>query len=217
MSLESVLGSGLTTACNGRRCAPPLMLNVRRLSTAPLRRLQVKRGDQLRKIAVVFIALVSWPWAASSQGGDARFVGTWVLDRIESQSESGDWTPAKTRWGSHPIGILTYDATGNMAVQIMRRDRTPLSSRGLAEGQSVTAEALALAPAEEKAAAFDGYTAYFGKYSVREAEGVVVHQRIGHLVPNQATSSVERLFEFLDDALALAVPGGIRLVWNRAH
>jgi hypothetical protein len=129
-----------------------------------------------------------------------------VLDRIETQAESGDWIPAKTRWGSHPIGVLSYDSAGNMAVQIMRRDRAPLSSHGLAEAQSVSSEALALAPAEEKAAAFDGYTAYFGKYSVREAEGLVTHQRIGHLVPNQATLSVERHFEFLDDALVLAVP-----------
>ena len=90
----------------------------------------------------------------------------------------------------------------------------PLSSRGLAESQSVTTKALALAPAEEKAVAFDGYTAYFGKYSVREAERVITHQRIHHLVPNQATLSVERHFEFLDDALILTVPGGIRLVWN---
>jgi hypothetical protein len=102
-----------------------------------------------------------------------------------------------------------------MAVQIMRRDRTPLSSR--TEGQAVTREALAQASAEEKAIAFDGYTAYFGKYSVREAEGVVTHQRIGHLVPNQATLAVERQFEFVNDMLVLAVPGWNRLVWKRVN
>jgi hypothetical protein len=91
-----------------------------------------------------------------------------------------------------------------------------VGQRSNAEDQSDTAEALALAPAEEKAAAFDGYTAYFGRYSVRETEGVVVHQRIGHLVPNQATLSVERRFEFLNDALVLAVPGGDRFVWKQA-
>lgn len=169
------------------------------------------------KMAIVFVAVVSWASLAWSQSVQEKFVGTWVLDRIETRAESGDWTPAKTRFGSNPIGILTYDVAGNMAVQIMRQDRTPLSSPGLAEGQIVTPEALALAPAEEKAVAFDGYTAYFGKYSVREGEGVVIHQRSGHLVPNQATLSVERHFEFLDDALVLAVPGGIRLVWKRAN
>jgi hypothetical protein len=171
----------------------------------------------MRKMAIFFVAVVSWPSLAWPQGVHERFVGTWVLDRIEARAESGDWTPAKTRFGSHPIGTLTYDLAGNMAVQIMRRDRTLLSSPGLAEGQSVNPEALALAPAEEKAVAFDGYTAYFGKYSVREREGVVIHQRIGHLVPNQATLSVERHFEFVDDALALSVPGGIRLVWKQAN
>ena len=108
----------------------------------------------MRKMAIVFVAVVSWPSLAWSQGVHERFLGTWVLDRIETRAESGDWTPAKTRFGSHPIGTLTYDPAGNMAVQIMRRDRPPLSSPGLAEGQSVSQEALALAPAEEKAVAF---------------------------------------------------------------
>jgi hypothetical protein len=168
-------------------------------------------------MTTLFVAVLFWPSLVCSQSGDERFVGTWVLDRIETQAESGDWIPAETRFGRHPIGTLTYDMTGNMAVQIMRRDRKPLSSRGTTEGQAVTGEALALAPAAEKAIAFDGYTAYFGKYSVREAERVVIHQRIGHLVPNQATLAVERHFEFVNDTLVLAVPGWNRLVWKRSN
>ena len=70
---------------------------------------------------------------------------------------------------------------------------------------------------EEKAKAFDGYTAYFGTYVVRETEGVVIHQRVGHLVPNQATLRVERQLQFLNDTLALGVPGGPRFVWKRAN
>jgi hypothetical protein len=172
---------------------------------------------RIRTMAIVFVIVATWPSLAWSQSVRDRFVGTWVLDRIETRAETGDWTPAKTRFGSHPIGTLTYDTGGNMAVQIMRRDRTPLSSRGLVEGQMVSPEALALAPPEEKVNAFDGYTAYFGTYSVRETEGVVVHQRVGHLVPNQATLRVERQFQFLNDTLALAVPGGPRFVWKRAN
>lgn len=171
----------------------------------------------MRSMAIVFVAVVSWPSLVWAQSAHERFVGTWVLDRIEARAESGDWAPAKTRFGKHPIGTLTYDAAGNMAVQIMRRDRTPLSSKGLVEGQMVRPEALALAPAEEKANAFDGYTAYFGTYLVRETEGVVIHQREGHLVPNQATLRVERQFQFLNDMLALAVKDGPRFVWKRAN
>jgi len=171
----------------------------------------------VRRTAVVFVLVMSWPSLVFAQSVHQRFVGTWVLDRIETRDETGDWRHADTQWGSRPIGILTYDTAGNMAVQIMRRDRAPLSSPGLTEAQSVSPEALAQAPAEEKAIAFDGYTAYFGKYSVRESEGIVVHKRIGHLVPNQATVSVERQFTFVNDSLILAVPGGPRLVWNRAN
>jgi hypothetical protein len=169
----------------------------------------------VRKLTIVFILMIS-PSLAWSQSVDERFVGTWLLDRIETRSETGDWTRAETRLGANPVGIITYDITGNMAVQIMRPDRPPLSSR-LAEGQAATEDALAMAPADEKAIAFDGYTAYFGKYSVRESEAIVVHQRIGHLIPNRATLSVERAFEFVDGTLVLAVPGGNRLVWKRAR
>jgi hypothetical protein len=171
----------------------------------------------VRRTAVVFVFVMSWASPVLAQSVQQRLVGTWVLDRIETQAETGDWKPADTQFGSHPIGILTYDTAGNMAVQIMRRDRPPLSSPGLAEAQSVSPKALAQAPAEEKALAFDGYTAYFGKYSVRETEGVVIHKRIGHLVPNQATVPVERHFAFVNDSLVLAVPGGPRFVWNRAN
>lgn len=121
--------------------------------------LPVKRGDQMRRMAIVCIVVVSWASLAWSQSAQEKFVGTWSLGRIETRAESGDWTAAKTRLGSNPIGTLTYDRAGNMAVQIMRRDRTPLSSGGLAEVQSVSPEALALAPLEEKAIAFECFPA----------------------------------------------------------
>jgi hypothetical protein len=111
----------------------------------------------MQKMVIVIVAVLSWPSLVWSQSANERFVGTWMLERIETQNEAGAWIPAETRFGSHPIGILTYDDSGNMTAQIMRRDRTLLSSRGATEGQAVTGEALARAPAEEKAIAFDGY------------------------------------------------------------
>ena len=171
----------------------------------------------MRMTAVLAIALATLPSVGWSQSVSEQFVGTWGLERIEARSDTGDWTRAKTRFGNNPLGSLIYDAEGNMAVQLMRQGRPLLSSDGLAKAQRVTPEALTVVPAEEKAIAFDGYTAYFGKYSVRHTEGVVVHHRTGRLVPNQATLSVERHFEFLNDTLVLTVPGGNRLVWKRAH
>ncbi|MBW1883237.1 MAG: lipocalin-like domain-containing protein [Deltaproteobacteria bacterium] len=153
-------------------------------------------------------------------------MGTWVLAGIERQLATGDWVRAETRLGNNPLGSLVYDSAGNMAVQIMRQERPLLSSNGSdgsdgsdgpAKAPPVAPEARVLAPVEKKVIAFEGYAAYFGKYSVNEAEGVVTHHRIAHLVPNQVGSDVERHFEFLDDSLVLAVPGQPhRLVWRRA-
>ncbi len=177
----------------------------------------------MSKAAVIAIALATLPaitWAASNS---ERFVGTWVLAGIERQLATGDWVRAETRLGNSPLGSLVYDSAGNMAVQIMRRERPLLSSDGSdgsdgpAKAPPVTPEARALARVEEKVIAFEGYAAYFGKYSVNEADGVVTHHRIAHLVPNQVGSDVERHFEFLGDSLVLAVPGQPhRLVWKRA-
>ena len=156
----------------------------------------------MSKTAVIAIALATLPaitWAASNS---ERFVGTWVLAGIERQLATGDWVRAETRLGNNPLGSLVYDSVGNMAVQIMRQERPLLSSDGSdgpAKAPPVTPEARALAPVEKKVIAFEGYAAYFGKYSVNEAEGVVTHHRIAHLVPNQVGSDVERHFEFLDD------------------
>ena len=169
----------------------------------------------MRTLTILFILLIS-PSLAWSQSVEERFVGTWLLVRIETRSETGEWDRAETRLGSHPVGMISYDITGNMAVQIMRPDRPLFFSRS-GEGEAATEDALVLTPADKKAIAFDGYTAYFGTYAVREKEAIVVHQRIGHLVPNRVSSTVERAFEFVDDTLVLGAAGGNRLVWKRAR
>lgn len=169
----------------------------------------------MRTLTIVLL-LLSSPSIAWSQPAAERFVGTWLLDRIETRSDSGEWTRAETRLGADPIGAITYDASGHMAVQIMRRDR-PRLSRPAAGARALSEDDLMQVPVDEKALAFDGYTAYFGRYSVREREGIVVHDRIGHLVPNRSGSRVERRFDFVDDTLVLSVAGTNRLVWKRAR
>jgi hypothetical protein len=172
----------------------------------------------MRKSIAVAIVLATLPAATWAANVSERIVGTWELERIERQLATGDWVRAETRLGNNPLGSLVYDSAGNMAVQIMRQQRPLLSSDGLATAPSVAPEALAPARVEERVIAFEGYAAYFGKYSVNEAEGVVTHRRIAHLVPNQVGSDVRRRFEFLGDLLVLAVPGQPhRLVWKRAN
>jgi len=97
--------------------------------------------------------------------------------------------------GGDPVGRLTYDAHGRMAVQFMRRERPPFAS-GEMRGGTV----------EEMKAAFHGYVAYYGTYTVDEAAGTVTHQVEASLFPNWVGQSQLRSFELSGDRLTLTTP-----------
>jgi len=141
--------------------------------------------------------------AASKEPED--FVGTWTLDSIEGQDESGKWVALQDRFGPDPAGYLMYDSDGHMSAQIMRRDRRPFAAESRRD----------VSPEEAKEALL-GYTAYFGTFSVDTEEGKVTHHRIGHIVPNQVAVDGTRFYDFDGDRLTLTLPGrDIRLTWKR--
>lgn len=138
----------------------------------------------------------------SGSGGDAkRFIGTWRLAALTGH----DGAPEPNR-GAHPTGMIHYDETGHMSVQIVP-DRT----RRAFSGRYPTPE--------EAQAAVIGYTAYFGTYSIDERARVVTHHREGNIHPG-GVGDFSRRYEFLtDDRVALTPvesenPIG-RLVWER--
>jgi hypothetical protein len=112
--------------------------------------------------------------------------------------------------GQSPVGRLTYDAMGRMSAQIMRPDRPKFRAD----------DAARTGTAEEKITAFDGYTAYYGTYTVNEAERVVTHHVEASLYPNWVGSDQRRPYEFSGDRLTLRVVNGAaeaRLVWERVR
>jgi hypothetical protein len=130
-----------------------------------------------------------------------RFIGTWRLVAITGQDVATE--PIR---GALPTGMIHYDATGHMAVQIVPDRRRPPFS-----GVYPTPE--------EALAAVIGYTAYFGTYRIDERARTVTHHREGNINPGGLGDFVRR-YEFLaDDRLALRPvesenPIG-RLVWER--
>jgi hypothetical protein len=71
----------------------------------------------------------------------------------------------------------------------------------------------------EKKAAFDGYQAYWGTYTVNEEEGTVTHHLEGSLFPNWVGTDRKRFFEISGDRLALKFPlaggqGSSLLIWE---
>ena len=127
-----------------------------------------------------------------------RFIGTWRLISITSK---GRTDPNR---GPHPTGLISYDRTGHMAVQIM-----PDRVRPRYAGSEPT-------PDQAKAA-ITGYTAYFGTYTIDESARTVAHRRIGNINPG-APADVVRLYEFGPGDWLILIPvedPTTQLTWER--
>jgi hypothetical protein len=137
-----------------------------------------------------------------------RLIGHWSLVSCESAADGHVEYP----YGKDASGQLVYDAAGHMGVQIMRPGRTLFASGDY--GSATPAEV---------SAAFEGYVAYYGRYSVDASAGVVTHHLEGSWFPNLVGSDQRRFFVLDGDRLTLTSPpilshGSMRvftLVWQR--
>ncbi len=152
--------------------------------------------------------------AGVSAEDSEKFVGTWNLEAFEILAEDGNWEAYNgqggysffDRIGPRPLGYIIYDDAGNMAVQIMGRDRLEFGSDDVVN-----------IDAEQIKPAFTGYSAYFGTYEVRESAGIVLHRRIGNLLPDHVGSEVVRTYRLEGDRLMLSANPGTRLVWRKLN
>lgn len=135
----------------------------------------------------------------SGQTSDS-FVGTWKLISVEDHGPDGGTVQP---YGRDPVGILVYDATGHMSVQIMRHDRVALSAE------------IENAGSEEIKSAVEGFTAFFGTYEVDADRHIVTHNVEGHLAPNSVGKALTRSFEFLGDLLILRPNPTRTVTWKR--
>jgi hypothetical protein len=137
-----------------------------------------------------------------------KLVGSWRLISFHSQDSNGKTTYP---FSQDAEGRLIYEPDGRMAVQIMDPTRPGFTS----DDPLITSEA-------EVRAAFGGYTAYYGTYSVNPDEQTIVHHIEAALLPNWVGTNQRRLFEFDGKVLTLKGPlllGGVQgvvsLVWER--
>lgn len=119
-------------------------------------------------------ALIAQPAAAR----DARFVGNWRLVSFVNIDAQGVTTPNR-----FTAGRIMYDAAGQMAAQLTYADRAALP---------------ASASDAQRAAAYDGYVAYYGPYELDVAAGKVTHHVEGSSNPNWPRTDLIRYFEFAD-------------------
>lgn len=127
-------------------------------------------------------------------------VGTWELMSFTSHLEDGS---SIEPW-PNAVGRTVYDASGNVTGLLMS------GRRNEADGRS------------SLPAAQDEFSAYFGKYHVDIAQGVITHDVSASLSATRASKVLRRNFELNDDKLILGfattrtgVPTTNRLVWKR--
>src|SRR5581483_768851 len=119
-------------------------------------------------------------------------------------------------YGKHPEGLLVYDRSGWMSVQIVS-DPKPMvpheSSR----------ESFLAAPVNEKVIAINGYYAYYGTWTVDTSKSTITHHIQQSLYPGERRESGERHFSLEGNRLILVANAHEmgedhqrRLVWERA-
>ena len=149
--------------------------------------------------------------ATRSNGSDALaglLVGNWSL--VSFQAVNGDHT--EYPFGADALGRLTYDGASHMAVQVMKTGRPFFASDDQDDGTI-----------EELSAAFKGYAAYYGTYSVDEQARVITHHVVASMFPNWIGTDQRREAVLEENRLTLSTKlkrhNGkewlFRLVWRR--
>jgi hypothetical protein len=153
---------------------------------------------------------------SSSTGSLAReLVGTWELVSRIDLTRAGE-RRLEPLLGDAPIALLYYDRSGHFAAQFMKRDRA-------AAGSSDADAPDAGSGAPNNSRAQGGYDAYFGTYTVDDAQGTVTQRLLGALSQENVgqvltrAMTVERtaLTITLDTAAAGGEPVTRTLVWRR--
>ena len=167
----------------------------------------------MKPLRIPLLLLLSVTIPAHPQQNEAanKLVGAWRLVSVEGMS------PVRHIEYDHPTGLIIYDKSGWMSVQIaIKGDRKPFAN-GLGSGTP-----------EEKAAAFDTYFSYYGPYTIDVKAQTVTHHIKGYSYPTNAEINNVRWYEFQGPDRLLLIPtedghGGTidrktatyKLVWER--
>jgi hypothetical protein len=145
-------------------------------------------------LAAILIALTSQGQVAGPEL--PALVGTWKIVSYEDRNAAD---VVVYPYGETPAGLLIYDSTGHMAVQLMK---TPPPDVASDDWDRFTVQ--------EKVAMYDGYVAYFGRYEVDLARKVVTHLPEGDLSRVYIGRREDRHYDLTGDRLVLSE------TWNQS-
>ena len=156
---------------------------------------------------VLYLTVLST--AAYGQSLRERIVGTWTLVSWGTLS-GGVEVPLPMSKGAS--GIITYSPDGYMCVNIMASNRPKFASPDFMGGS-----------VSEKAAAFETFVGYCGRYEVNEQERFVTHTLHTSWYPNWTGTPQKRFIEMTENRIRLTAPPVLSegrqvigvLVWER--
>jgi hypothetical protein len=132
------------------------------------------------------------------------FLGSWELESWSAERPTGEIV---FPYGTDPIGRISYDANGQMAVQIMKNHRSKFHSEDPLQSE-----------VHEAVAAYHDFMAYCGYYNVNAESNQVVHKITISSFPNWIGQNQVRNYKFSNRKLILTTdPIGTlchKLVWN---
>jgi lipocalin-like protein len=146
----------------------------------------------------------------SPTSAQQQFIGTWSLVSINYVEKDGRKIEP---FGPGARGMLVFDAGGRFATQVMAADRPRFASNNRMIGT-----------AEENKAVSRGVVAYFGTYTVDEADRIVTLHIEQSSFPNWNGTDQKRTFTFAGDELRYTAASSTanpaesaELVWKRAR
>ena len=201
---------------------------VRQVNTESLTKHKQTRGIWLLEVVMRLCALVvicclaivlGQPWPALTPAQQLAgsvadgLVGTWRLVGVETKRPNGE--VIYPFYGKHPEGLLIYDRSGCMSVQIVSDPKPTVPRTSSREG-------FLAAPPAEKLTAVDGYYAYFGTWTVDSSGSTVTHHIQQSLYPGERDQDGIRRLVLEGNRLTLVAKAHEmgedherRLVWER--
>lgn len=151
------------------------------------------------------------PLTSQNQQLRQKILGAWRLVSVEGHP------PGLPGFYDHPTGLIIYDPSGQMSVQIANKTPRQNFAAGLTAGTD-----------REKVSAFNTYFSYSGTYTVDAAAGTVTHHIEDSSYPDLRNRDHVRWVEFQGDDRLVLIPredgnGGVidrkaatyKLTWER--
>jgi hypothetical protein len=155
------------------------------------------------------LGLALWSGAATSQPTTDQFKGTWSLVSIRYVRPDG---VTNEPFGPNARGMLVFDGT-RFATQVMATGLPKFASNNRMVGTPQEYEAIS-----------HGVVAYFGTYTVAEADHILTLHIERSSFPNWEGIDQQRKFEFVGDELRYTAASSTanpaesaQLVWKRVQ